>query len=135
MKKREKIAELLDALGKGHRLYRVHHSEETEELFIEYYKNSATLRCHGWASALGQPIDRIISILDDPHEWFPGPLMDKIEEKEVTIQELGFENEEELATLIGSVNLTPHNAVVKFQKWQHNDGTKHGLQELINELK
>lgn|GEM_PF-6276362 len=79
MTKQEKITELLTALGKGHRLYHIFHNTEKEEFFIEYYRGTAALRCAGWGSACGLPIQRLTSILDNPYEWHVGELQEGIE--------------------------------------------------------
>lgn len=136
--KRKRITQLLAALGEGYQLYRICHETERENFFIEYFKDHASLRCHGWASALGLPIDRIESILDNPFEWHIGPLAAGLIRKEddmPSLQDLGFENEKELADMISSVDLTSNDKVTKFKSWQNDDGTKQGLQVLLEEMK
>lgn len=44
---------------------------------------------------------------------------------------LGFKSEEEFNTLINKVDLSSNEKIKEFREWQHNDGTKKGLIELI----
>ena len=70
MENRIQIALLFKALAEGKRLYKLYmDGKEREYFFIEYYKGTAAYRCWGWASALGQPIDRMRAVIEAPFEW------------------------------------------------------------------
>jgi hypothetical protein len=50
-----------------------------------------------------------------------------------TLRSLGFEDEREFYRLVASINLVTTEAVMDFENWQDNDGTKRGLVMLIDE--
>ena len=50
---------------------------------------------------------------------------------EKLVKELGFENEQEFHSMIAKVNFNKLG-LATFREWQYEDGTKDGLQKLIN---
>jgi len=47
-------------------------------------------------------------------------------------RENGFANEAELFAMIAKVDMTAPGAILLFRNWQNNDGSKEGLQDVIN---
>lgn len=49
--------------------------------------------------------------------------------------ELGFKDEREFHRMVASYDISSEERMEKFRSWQLNDGTRNGLQTLIEESK
>ena len=49
------------------------------------------------------------------------------------VKEHGFESEQELHQMVAQVDISDIDSIKRFKDWQNNDGTKEGLQEIIDE--
>ncbi|MCK9544884.1 MAG: hypothetical protein M0R03_22955 [Novosphingobium sp.] len=74
----QKVGELIDAMNDGFILFKDHHDDLFDTREYIFY-NGISYELKGWASALGNPEERIMEIIKYPERWkiFPNFNMNK----------------------------------------------------------